>query len=109
MLEPLGSANYDDEIERALRDAIFAKKQVNKSSMSKFTAPRVARVDLPTGAAISTTGMSPPPCPREVEYLFGLSRPYVPHPPVVFLAGLSVFLADLSVFLAGRMYKDYIS
>lgn len=28
VLEPLGSANYDDEIERTLRDAIFAKKQV---------------------------------------------------------------------------------
>lgn len=28
MLEPLASANYNDEIERALRDAIFAKKQV---------------------------------------------------------------------------------
>lgn len=28
VLEPLGSANYDDEIERGLRDAIFAKKQV---------------------------------------------------------------------------------
>ncbi|CAM9113551.1 unnamed protein product, partial [Scytosiphon promiscuus] len=27
VLEPLGSANYDDEIERGLRDAIFAKKQ----------------------------------------------------------------------------------
>lgn len=29
VLEPLGSASYDDEIERALRDAIFAKKQVS--------------------------------------------------------------------------------
>lgn len=28
VLEPLGSANYKDEIERALRHAIFAKKQV---------------------------------------------------------------------------------
>lgn len=28
VLEPLGSANYEDEIERALRHAIFAKKQV---------------------------------------------------------------------------------
>lgn len=28
VLEPLGSTNYDDEIERGLRDAIFAKKQV---------------------------------------------------------------------------------
>lgn len=30
VLEPLGSANYEDEIERALRHAIFAKKQVRQ-------------------------------------------------------------------------------
>lgn len=28
VLEPLGSANYDDAVEQALRDAVFAKKQV---------------------------------------------------------------------------------
>lgn len=36
VLEPLGSANYDDEVERALRDAVFAKKQVFEQGLPSF-------------------------------------------------------------------------
>lgn len=39
VLEPLGSANYDDEIERGLRDAIFAKKQVDAFQPSVNISP----------------------------------------------------------------------
>lgn len=38
VLEPLASANYNDEIERALRDAIFAKKQVGASVVLQLLA-----------------------------------------------------------------------
>lgn len=38
VLEPLASANYNDEIERALRDAIFAKKQVGVPDVFQLLA-----------------------------------------------------------------------